>query len=77
MAEPSPSADRPQRKHWTQSYKVRCAWIASCFPIAACGVWYATGELIPTGLITLAMTPWLLLGGGETAHDGIKLWKGE
>lgn len=68
---------RPRRKHWTESYKVRCAWIATFWPLCAVVVWFATGQLIPTALITLAMTPWLLLGGGETAHDGIKLWKGQ
>ena len=61
------------RKHWLRSYKVRCAWIASFFPIAAAVVWVATEMLIPTVLITAAMGPFVLLGGGETWHDGIKL----
>lgn len=61
------------RKHWLRSYKVRCAWLASFFPIVAACVWVATEMLIPTVLITAAMAPFMALGLGETWHDGIKL----
>lgn len=61
------------RKHWFKSYKVRCAWIASSFSIAAAAVYLWTGLEIPTALVASAQLPFLLLGGGETWHDGIKL----
>jgi hypothetical protein len=61
------------RKHWLRSYKVRCAWIASGFPIAAAILYATTGMLVPAVFVTAAMTPFLLLGGGETWHDSIKL----
>ena len=61
------------RKAWWRSYKVRCAWIASLFPVVAALVYVATEMLIPTALITMAMTPFLVLGGGEAWHDAIKL----
>ncbi len=61
------------RKPWWRQYKVRCAWIASCFPIAASIIYAVTGMLVPAVFVTAAMTPFLLLGGGETWHDSIKL----
>lgn len=61
------------RKHWLRSYKVRCAWIASSFAIAAAAVYVWTGLAVPTALVASAQLPFLLLGGGETWHDGIKL----
>lgn len=65
------------RRAWYRSYKVRCAWIASAFPIAAAIVYIVTEQLVPTALVTMAMSPFLLLGGGETWHDAIKIKGGK
>ncbi len=71
------SSDRPPRKAWYRSYKVRCVWIATSWPLGA-AVWYAvTGATVPTELVALCMAPWMALGGGETWHDSIKLKRGE
>lgn len=59
------------RKHWIHSYKVRCAWIASFFPVAASVVWFWTGEITPSTFVALGMAPWMALGGTEGAID----WK--
>jgi len=65
------------RKVWYRSNKVRCAWIASAFPIAAALVYIWTEMLVPTALVTMAMTPFLMLGGGEAWHDAIKIKGGK
>lgn len=65
------------RKAWWNSHKVRCAWIAAAFPIAAAAVYLATAQLVPTALVTMAMTPFLMLGGGEAWHDAIKIRAGK
>jgi len=78
VVEPSsPEPSAPVRKHWSRSYKVRCAWIATLFPLGSLVMWRVTGTAAPEWLIAMCMSPWLALGGGETVHDGIKLWKGE
>lgn len=66
-----------ERKPWRQSRKFRCACIATLFPLLACLVWLLTGDMVPTALVGLCMTPWVALGGGETWHDNTKLAKGD
>jgi hypothetical protein len=61
------------RKPWYRSWKVRCAWVATSFPLAATAYWAWSGTLVPIALIYAMMTPWLLLGGGEQGADLVKL----
>lgn len=61
------------RKPWWLQYKVRCAWIASGFALLAAAVYVWTELIVPTAFVAGAQLPFLLLGGGETWHDGIKL----
>ena len=82
MAETPPeaapvSASRPARRGWSESRKVRCAVIASLFPVAAQVALFFAGEGLSVTLVGMAMAPWMALAGGEAWHDSIKLARGE
>lgn len=75
-----PVTGLPQRKHWAQSWKVRCCWIADIWPVSAgfmqlVGQWRAGQELhVDSTTVWQAMLPWLLLAFNELAADLVKVW---
>lgn len=72
--------DIPMRKHWSQSWKVRCCWFADIWPVSAGAMQllgqYQAGEALKVDSTTVwqAMIPWLLLAFNELGADMIKVW---